>query len=309
MNIPERQIRALYGPETIRVYQAFSDEIADTALAAQTFVSPPFSLTRMTWIKPSFLWMMYRSGWGKKDSGQKRILAIDMTHEGFAWAIRHSCPSHAEPGMSAEEWAALKDRSPVRVQWDPERDLHHNPLPHRAIQVGLSGEAVRLYVAEWITRISDETHSAHAIHQFVLNGQLGHAEASLPAEKPYAVGMNRRLFLEGLRQRLLDTDHDEHEEIVRQLQDYPEAESVEYLQRAIELKPKLSHLDYDDYGSFYKKCLWALQEIGTPQALAVISQCASSQDKALREQAAYRMTRIAEDERQRSQSGNGPKPE
>ncbi|WP_422570328.1 DUF4291 family protein, partial [Erwinia billingiae] len=29
----------------------------------------------MTWIKPSFLWMMYRSGWGMKDPGQKRILA------------------------------------------------------------------------------------------------------------------------------------------------------------------------------------------------------------------------------------------
>ncbi|WP_141653813.1 DUF4291 family protein, partial [Erwinia billingiae] len=32
-----------------------------------TFASPPFSMTRMTWIKPSFLWMMYRSGWGMKD--------------------------------------------------------------------------------------------------------------------------------------------------------------------------------------------------------------------------------------------------
>ncbi|MDI8083747.1 DUF4291 domain-containing protein [Salmonella enterica subsp. enterica serovar Kentucky] len=26
----------------------------------------------MTWIKPSFLWMMYRSHWGTKDPGQKR---------------------------------------------------------------------------------------------------------------------------------------------------------------------------------------------------------------------------------------------
>ena len=36
----------------------------------------------MTWIKPSFLWMMYRSGWGTK-TDQERILAIDITREGF----------------------------------------------------------------------------------------------------------------------------------------------------------------------------------------------------------------------------------
>ncbi|MBI6550469.1 DUF4291 family protein [Xenorhabdus sp. VLS] len=76
-------IRANYTDEYIRVYQAFSDSIADSAIKNGIFVSPPFSITRMTWIKPSFLWMMYRSGWAKKDEGQKRILAIDLTHKGF----------------------------------------------------------------------------------------------------------------------------------------------------------------------------------------------------------------------------------
>ena len=90
MNRPEREIRAVHTSETIRVYQAYSDEIADSAMRRQTFVSPPFSMTRMTWIKPSFLWMMYRAGWGKKDDGQKRILAIDITHSGFAWALANS---------------------------------------------------------------------------------------------------------------------------------------------------------------------------------------------------------------------------
>src|SRR4051812_17137799 len=36
--------------------------MAEPALSAGTFV-PPFKAGRMTWIKPSFLWMMYRSGW------------------------------------------------------------------------------------------------------------------------------------------------------------------------------------------------------------------------------------------------------
>jgi hypothetical protein len=69
--IPERQIRAYCSDAAIRVYQAYSHAIADSALAAQTFVSLPFSMTRMTWIKPSFLWMMYRAGWGKKISAKR----------------------------------------------------------------------------------------------------------------------------------------------------------------------------------------------------------------------------------------------
>jgi hypothetical protein len=56
---PFRQIRAVYDDEVIRVYQAYSYSIAAAALQKGTFVSPPFKLDRMTWIKPSFLWMMY----------------------------------------------------------------------------------------------------------------------------------------------------------------------------------------------------------------------------------------------------------
>jgi hypothetical protein len=185
MTYPEREIRAVYSPTTIRVYQAHSDAIADSALAAQTFVSPPFSMNRMTWIKPSFLWMMYRAGWGRKDEGQARILAIDISHEGFAWALANSCSSHPEPGMSAEDYAALKERCPVRVQWDPERDLHHNPLPHRAIQIGLTGEAVQRYVREWIKAIEDVTPLAHAIEARVVESDLDGAKTMLPEERPY----------------------------------------------------------------------------------------------------------------------------
>jgi len=183
---PEREIRAYATPLFIRVYQAYGDGIADSALKHQMFVSPPFSMSRMTWVKPSFLWMMYRSGWGRKDEGQKRILAIDITHAGFAWALNHSCPSHRDPGMSEGEWRLAKERASVRIQWDPERDLHHRPLPHRAIQIGLSGEAVVRYVEEWIVAITDVTRLAHAIHAHVLGGDLALAQSLLPPEKPYA---------------------------------------------------------------------------------------------------------------------------
>ena len=60
----ERKIYALFDNDTIRVYQAYNAEIAEEALRLGTFGSH-FSLTRMTWIKPSFLWMMY-----KQDNGR-----------------------------------------------------------------------------------------------------------------------------------------------------------------------------------------------------------------------------------------------
>lgn len=185
--IPTRQIRATYNDKTVRVYQAYSDTIADSALEHGTFVAPPFKMERMTWIKPSFLWMMYRAGWGYKDDGQKRILAIDITHEGFAWALAHSCPSHPDPGMSHEEWERLKSRSPVRIQWDPERDLLLRPQEHRAIQIGLSGEAVRLYANEWIQQITDITSLAHDIHSLVSNEELSEARNHLPIEQVYSI--------------------------------------------------------------------------------------------------------------------------
>jgi hypothetical protein len=186
-DIPERQIRAVYDDRTIRVYQAYNHEIANAALARGTFVSAPFSLTRMTWIKPSFLWMMYRAGWGFKDAGQARVLAIDITHEGFAWALAHSCPSHPEDGMTKEAWTRLKDSSPVRIQWDPERDLWHQPLPHRAIQIGLTGEAARRYVDTWIQQITDITALAHEIHGLLEGRRIEEATRLLPNEAPYTL--------------------------------------------------------------------------------------------------------------------------
>jgi hypothetical protein len=184
-DIPEKQIRAIYDDQTIRVYQAYSHPIADAALAKGTFTSPPFKMDRMTWIKPSFLWMMYRAGWGHKDEGQNRILAIDITRDGFEWALQHSCASRSEADMSKEDWEQLKARSPVRIQWDPERNLHLQPLAHRAIQIGVSGAAVPLYVNEWIRRITDVTPLAHRIGSLVADGKLDEAQALLPLERAY----------------------------------------------------------------------------------------------------------------------------
>lgn len=99
----------------------------------------------MTWIKPSFLWMMYRSDWATK-SGQEFVLAIQISRSGFEWALENSTISHFDPssGQSHEQWRASLS-APVRIQWDPERDLELNKLNYRSLQVGLSGEAVGRY--------------------------------------------------------------------------------------------------------------------------------------------------------------------
>ena len=154
-------------------------------------------MDRMTWIKPSFLWMMYRSGWGKKDAGQKRILAIDITREGFEWALGHSCLSHFNDGnyTTRDEWLTAKNDSPVRIQWDPERDLALQPLKYRAIQIGLSSEAVQLYVNEWLQEITEVTETAERIHSLVEEGSLESAKELLPIERPYAVSSELRAQL------------------------------------------------------------------------------------------------------------------
>ena len=54
------KIFAKYTEDTIRIYQAYNDTVADCAVKNNRF-SDGFSFDRMTWIKPSFLWLMYRS--------------------------------------------------------------------------------------------------------------------------------------------------------------------------------------------------------------------------------------------------------
>jgi hypothetical protein len=178
METPQRQIRAVHTAETITVYQAYSAEIAEPAVRAGRFVAP-FKRDRMTWIKPSFLWMMYRCGWGAKP-GQERILAVEITRAGFEWALARACISHYEigNGETRAEWSRRVRRSPVRVQWDPERTMQLGVLPYRSLQLGLGGEAVPRYVDEWTVAIRDVTDLAHRV-------QATRDPALLPPERPY----------------------------------------------------------------------------------------------------------------------------
>lgn len=175
----------MFDADTITVYQAFKPEIAGPAARDGRF-GAGFSLDRMTWIKPSFLWMMHRSGWASKP-GQERVLSIRITRDGFDWALRNAVLSrfHGNVHASEPEWRVELTRRPVRVQWDPERDLRGTALPWRSLQVGLQGEAARRYAGEWIRAIADATPLAHRIRDLVAAGRPGEATALLPDERPY----------------------------------------------------------------------------------------------------------------------------
>ncbi|WP_427891564.1 DUF4291 family protein [Kribbella sp. GL6] len=96
-----RQVRALCGEGAVAVYQTYSPEIAEPALRVGD-VCEPFGMGRMTWIKPSFLWMAYRSGWGTKP-GQTRVLRVWIRRSGFEWALGRGVLSHYQAGFHESE--------------------------------------------------------------------------------------------------------------------------------------------------------------------------------------------------------------
>ncbi|MBR4319309.1 MAG: DUF4291 domain-containing protein, partial [Oscillospiraceae bacterium] len=182
-NLNNKEIRAVYNEQTVRVYQAYCPAIAQEAVRLGTFGNQ-FKLTRMTWIKPSFLWMMYRSGWATKEN-QERILAIDMKREAFDFLVQNAVvSSYSENlGISYQEWQQKIQTSDIRVQFDPERDIYGNPLEYRSIQIGIRGETLKKFVTDWIVNIQDITSYATELR---IKKEAGEEITSLlPKEKLY----------------------------------------------------------------------------------------------------------------------------
>lgn len=181
-----KQIRAIYDENTIRVYQAYSEKIAKEAVENGTFGSQ-FKMERMTWIKPSFLWMMYRCGWASK-SGQERVLAINIKREDFDYIVKNAVMSHYDETFenTRKEWKMQISQSDIRCQWDPERDVWGNPLDYRSIQLGLRGQAVKEYVNNWIVSIEDITDYVKELDRLRVEGK--DIMSKLPQEKVYKIG-------------------------------------------------------------------------------------------------------------------------
>jgi len=150
-----RHILAQFDADTVVVYQAYRPAIGRFAAQEQRF-GGDFSLNRMSWIKPNFLWMMYRSGWGTKE-GQETTLAVRLRREAFDEILKRAVHSSHVPEIyaSPEDWEARLAESQVRLQWDPDHDPRGGKQDRRAIQLGLAGDVLRRYADDWIVSIED----------------------------------------------------------------------------------------------------------------------------------------------------------
>ncbi|GAA4107535.1 DUF4291 domain-containing protein [Aquimarina addita] len=175
-------IMAQYNDDTIVVYQSYRPEIGNFAVANQYF-GGAFSLERMTWIKPNFLWMMYRNGWGTKE-GQEVVLAIHLKREAFEKYLKNAVYSSFKSNLyeSQEAWQEDIQRSNVRLQWDPDHDPFGAKLARRAIQIGLRKEFTISYATEDILEIEDISEFVTAQYEFVKSNAL--ENLMIPLEKP-----------------------------------------------------------------------------------------------------------------------------
>jgi hypothetical protein len=105
-----RHILAQFDAESVVVYQAYRPEIGHFA-SRHGYFGGAFSLNRMSWIKPNFLWMMNRSGWGTRE-GQEVTLAVRLRRDAFDEILRRAIHSSFVPEVYGTE-DAWKRPSPI----------------------------------------------------------------------------------------------------------------------------------------------------------------------------------------------------
>lgn len=153
-----RHILAHADATSIVVYQAYRPTIASFALDNGVFGGPEFSFSRMSWIKPNFLWMMYRSAWATS-VGQEIVLGLQISRNFFEHILRSAVES-SHSGDSATthgDWKSKLASSEVRLQWDPDHDPAGGKLVRRANQLGLRGDTLRAFATGELQRVIDMT--------------------------------------------------------------------------------------------------------------------------------------------------------
>jgi len=153
-----QHILAFQTDSQLVVYQAYKPGIAEYAVKHQMLGGSEFSYQRMSWIKPNFLWMMYRCGWASKKD-QERVLAIWINKKDFEKIVSQAVLSSFNPAYhtSHEQWKNDLELKNVRLQWDPEHDPFGGKLQRRAIQLGLKDTALEEFGKHQIQRIEDIT--------------------------------------------------------------------------------------------------------------------------------------------------------
>ncbi|WP_299135609.1 DUF4291 domain-containing protein [uncultured Tenacibaculum sp.] len=176
-------IMAQYDDEKVVVYQSYRPAIGNFAMNNQYF-GGPFKYTRMTWIKPNFLWMMYRNGWGTKE-GQEIVLAIHLKKEAFERYLSKAVYSNYQEDIytTRENWQEQVKNSSIRLQWDPDHNPYGDKIDRRAIQIGIRNNEIIKYATEDIIEIEDISQFVKEQHQHVLNKELD--KLIVPEEKPF----------------------------------------------------------------------------------------------------------------------------
>jgi len=179
-----KEIFAQYNRQCIRVYQAYNAIIAKEAIALQTF-GENFNINRMTWIKPSFLWLMYRSNWGTKKN-QECILALDIYQSKFNELLEKAVLTSPDSAIYTNiQWRKAFDETTVYCQWDPDRNVNGNAINRAAIQIGLKGSTLKDFLNTGIYCIEDITPLVRKWNKQRKCGRLNSKD--LPVEKIYPI--------------------------------------------------------------------------------------------------------------------------
>jgi hypothetical protein len=186
-----RHVLAQYDEESVVVYQAYRPAIGRFAVEHGHF-GGEFSLDRMSWIKPNFLWMMYRCGWATKE-GQDVVLAIWLARSAFDAILAQAVPSAFVERYYAdrEAWQAAVATSDVRLQWDPDHDPHGHAVERRAVQLGLRRRVLASYAREWIRSVEDITPFVREQHDRLR--EHGTSGLVTPVERVYPVTGDNQL--------------------------------------------------------------------------------------------------------------------
>lgn len=181
-----KHILAQFDDEAVVVYQAYRPAIGHWAANHGYFGGEHFSLSRMSWVKPNFLWMMYRCGWAQKE-GQEVVLAVWIRRAAFDEILAAAVPSSWDRDRypTKEAWQEAVASSDVRLQWDPDHGPSGAPLERRAIQLGLRGPVLAKYAREWIVHLEDVTPFVREQRELRGGDQL-----VTPREDVYPTSMN-----------------------------------------------------------------------------------------------------------------------
>ena len=152
-------VRADYDAAGVYVYQAFTAFTARNAVADQAFLpGAGFKLSRMTWLKLSFGWMLHRSDFARSPR-QERVLRIKISRTFFEALLREAVPSSADhaPSLDRGAWRLAFAATDVVYQWDPDRTIEARRYGKSVLQLGIRGERIKQYAREQILSVEDLT--------------------------------------------------------------------------------------------------------------------------------------------------------